>query len=219
MPRGIKRSIEGEEKSLQVKVKRKSLNEKSDGKNPVAIKPKLRNIDISPNQKASEIEKTHTASRAKRKINFGNQSDGNNNAQVVKPQNDYRRSNRVAKQKIIQDLSLSDDGKRSKSKPKSMDIDTNFDRVKPGKAKTKNHDGIQVTIKSDEEELDYEDVMDEDPGSMIADDEEKKDTLATDSDILLGALSATLNDEEMVMRNPHLEELFNKMLDEQIKRA
>ena len=44
-------------------------------------------------------------------------------------------------------------------------------------------------------------------------------TLSTDSAIILGATSNTLNDEELVMSNPHLKKLFNKMLDEHIKRA
>ena len=44
-------------------------------------------------------------------------------------------------------------------------------------------------------------------------------SVATDSDIILGASSSTLNDEDMIMQNPHLKKLFNKMLDDRIKKT
>ena len=50
-------------------------------------------------------------------------------------------------------------------------------------------------------------------------DEFGEDTLETDPQIMLGASSATLTDEEMVMSNPHLKKLFNKMLHDRIKQA
>ena len=106
---------------------------------------------------------------------------------------------------------------------------------------TKQNDGIQVTVNSDEEELDYDDILlpdgefDDEMGS-IADEAnfdnpsdvhvDQVDTengnlshLSTDVGIILGVTSSSMNDEELVMSNPHLKKLFNKMLDDRIKKA
>ena len=84
------------------------------------------------------------------------------------------------------------------------------------KLRIKLTDDIQVTVNSDEE-LDDEDDIDillGEEGSIDGDTEE-----LMDSAIILGATLDTLNDEELVMSNPHLKKLFNKMLDERIKKA
>ena len=49
--------------------------------------------------------------------------------------------------------------------------------------------------------------------------EEEGSQLSTDSAVILGATSSTLNNEGMVMSNPHLRKLFNKMLDERIRKS
>ena len=161
--------------------------------------------------------------------------DNNNNAQVheFKQSNaidrSIRCSSRTAKSKIIQDLPLSDDKKDNKKAR-----NTKLNKI---------DDGIKISVgadmSSDEEELDYEDdLMDEDEhGSIEAEDFRQNEdlevtdeveeptrrgnakSLVTDSEIMLGASSSTLNDEEMVMSNPHLKKLFNKMLDERIKQV
>ena len=139
-----------------------------------------------------------------------------NNKQIV-----CRHSGRMVKSKVILDLPLSDPTKSVTAKS------------------VKNFDGIQISVNSDEEEeeeLDYDDILDDDQGSVHdmeaveggtemnvdSGDEDKgllenNQFVATDSDILLGASSATITDEEMVMSNPHLCKLFNKMLDERIR--
>ena len=103
-------------------------------------------------------------------------------------------------------------------------------------------DGIQVSVNSDDEELDYEDdlldqgeedeidSMDED--SMVAQNQAaqarsgkqspaKGNNIVdhTENDMALGTSSASLTDEELVMNNPHLRKLLNKMLDERILEA
>ena len=105
-------------------------------------------------------------------------------------------------------------------------------------------DGIQVSINSDEEELDYFDDVpnneDDEGGSMDKDaqaDERVVEPRETDHDhsrkstekspapaaesveMVFGATSASLNEEELVMNNPHLRKLLNKMLDERIQDA
>ena len=90
-------------------------------------------------------------------------------------------------------------------------------------------DGIKVTVNSDEEDLDYKDnVVDpEETGSLYNDageevsSEKGEQTLVDDSvnnGLDLGASSASMN-EDMIMNNPHLKRLLNKMLDERIKDA
>ena len=41
----------------------------------------------------------------------------------------------------------------------------------------------------------------------------------TESEMALGATSSTFTDEQMIMNNPHLRKLFNRMLDERINDA
>ena len=87
-------------------------------------------------------------------------------------------------------------------------------------------DGIKVLVNSDEEEeLDYEhDLGDhDDAGSMgqdsdrevmNLDQENDSQTLhSTEAGLCLGASA----DEQMIMNNPHLKRLLNRMLDERIK--
>ena len=89
------------------------------------------------------------------------------------------------------------------------------------------YDGVQISVNSDEEQ-DYEDVVemgeDEDDGSIDLDVRNvlKATTLVqetTDSELQLGELSASLSDKQLIMNNPHLRKLFNKMLDERIHEA
>ena len=51
------------------------------------------------------------------------------------------------------------------------------------------------------------------------DNREHDSQITTDSALILGATSSSMNEEELVMSNPHLKKLFNKMLDERIKKA
>ena len=81
----------------------------------------------------------------------------------------------------------------------------------------------------DEEELDYEDVLipeDKEDASIggglgadDADDHLGGQESSVDSAILLGGTSEMLNDKEMVMSNPHLRKLLDRMLDECLKQV
>ena len=88
-------------------------------------------------------------------------------------------------------------------------------------------DGIQLSVNSDKE-LDYvDDLLGEEEGSIDQDDQDNDisqldvpgDSANTVSDFQLGATSASLNDEQVVMNNPHLCKLLNKMLDERMEEA
>ena len=115
-------------------------------------------------------------------------------------------------------------------------------------AKT-NHDGIQVSVNSDDEELDYiDDISDQDQDEVCSMDldghnglelppssgdgncgqkqagtvesqEEGAEVDGIDNTLELGATSSTLTDEQLIMNNPHLQRLLNKMLDERIEKA
>ena len=101
-------------------------------------------------------------------------------------------------------------------------------------------DGIKVSVNSDEEELDYEDnvFQDDDEGSIMEQQEndtmdrengpckkvfkemtEDVQTADANTDMVLGASSASMTEEDLVMNNPHLRKLLNRMLDERIQDA
>ena len=155
--------------------------------------------------------------RAKRKIDFksfaktGEKTLGvNNNAQKCDKSRTRARSKGKGQDKAVN----SKDAVEVRQKNK---LSESSDIVEPNnKKRIKLTDGIQVMVNSDEE-LDYKDDIDiplGDEGSIDGDTED-----LTDSAIILGATSDTLNDEELVMSNLHLKKLFNKMLDERIKKA
>ena len=225
MPRGTKRSHDGDPtptvgvKKLSSKVSRKSGEE-----NTVAAAAMFPGDKSSPGkQRASSC-----TIKAKRQIDFvydlndNRQKNvaihgANNNAQPLTKSKKKGQETTHVKKNMAAAKMQGDNGKRSKSI----------------KSKT-NHlfDGIQVSVGSDaDEELDYEDdvLNDEDEGcSMdedVQDDERvvesrnnssvTKETSPVNSTMVdLGATSASLTDEELVMNNPHLRKLLNKMLDE-----
>ena len=85
-------------------------------------------------------------------------------------------------------------------------------------------DGIKVSVNSDEEELDYEDDLPEDDSGSI--DQEIDKVVTADKQpaesLMLGATSSMMTDEQneqIIMNNPHLRKLLNKMLDERIADA
>ena len=112
-------------------------------------------------------------------------------------------------------------------------------------------DGIQVSVNSDEEELDYEDDIlenkvddemdtfqdeleierNEDERVVLAKQQVKDkqvdktrnseitDKASDGNEMVLGVSSASLTEEELMMNNPHLKKLLNRMLDERIKEA
>ena len=89
-----------------------------------------------------------------------------------------------------------------------------------------NFDGVQVTVNSDEEDeldLDYADDLncDDEEGSIMEEEEQNIDnnTESENNVLRLGATSANLSEEEMIMNNPHPKRLLNKMLDERIQNA
>ena len=88
------------------------------------------------------------------------------------------------------------------------------------------NDGIQVSVLSDKEDLDYVDNVtdvdqDDKNGSINQDQGSSDDTMDSqiEGGIGLGATSASLNDEEQILNNPYLKKLLEKMLDERIKNA
>ena len=162
------------------------------------------------------------STRAKRRIDFkvfdkegrkGLAMDDKNNAQIddnhhppsVKQRKKFDRSKNLTLSKAKQGKSL----KISKSNPSKVKVLLQ-----------------KEVMNSDEEELDYEDDIstqedgivdpDDDCGSM---DEEISPQISTDSAILLSASSSTLNDEDVVMSNPHLKRLFDRMLEDRMKKA
>ena len=84
-------------------------------------------------------------------------------------------------------------------------------------------DGIQVSVNSDEEEeeLDYEDDVGDDEADSMTQDQQDEQPIeeSLDNSLGLGVTSANISDEQLIMNNPHLKRLLNKMLDERIKNA
>ena len=91
-----------------------------------------------------------------------------------------------------------------------------------------------MSVNSDDEELDYEDdVAFEESGSIDQDQDsdgdhgnqaavklsQNKAASVNEGDIPLGASSASLTDEQMILNNPHLRKLLDRMLDECIQEA
>ena len=127
-----------------------------------------------------------------------------------------------------------------RKKVKSTNLDSKEAKGKAGLGKNNNgkfeskvnniiSDSIQVSVNSDEEELDYNDdlIQDEEEGSIDGSNLDSETKNEGDSDIVqedemdldLGATSSSLTDEQLVMNNPHLKKLFNRMLDERIQKA
>ena len=175
-----------------------------------------------------QIKKFVNKTWVKRKIDFKSFSEKgikaigqNNNAQVCRQSNQSNvkqgRSKSTAK---------------SNSLEQAKDETKNFKSVHQLTKMVDNqlNDGIQVTTDYDEEdddvELDYDDILmtgEEDEGSIDADIEQDRETQSVVNSngtvIGLGATSTTLNEEELVMSNPHLKKLLNKMLDERLKQV
>ena len=143
----------------------------------------------------------------------------NNNAQLDHVDDPSVKRTKLSKSKQV----------RSKKSPQVV----NKDRVSHN-----NFDGIQISVNSDEEELNYEDDvtlgnMDEDEvdsnsvhehvqDSHVDEGQRSQRSLqpeSVDNGLMLGATSTSITDEEMVMNNPHLKKLLNKMLDERIQAA
>ena len=81
-------------------------------------------------------------------------------------------------------------------------------------------DGIQISLNSDEEELDYDDIVSqEEEGSIDQLSENGEENNNAKNDTTLGTSSSNFADEQTIMNNPHLHKLLNKMLDERIKIA
>ena len=175
------------------------------------------------------------ASKAKQKIDFIYENDKesvNNNAQVTP-----NPKNKKAEFKLEKKTEKNLGNCKAKSKEECSG------------QKCINHifDGVQVTVNSDEEELDYEDdILDnnEDEMDYSEDKHDEHQTVVSPQDkctplhntshdkeigqrstenesvnMALGATSTTLMDEELVLNNPHLRKLLNKMLDKRIQDA
>ena len=72
-----------------------------------------------------------------------------------------------------------------------------------------NFDGVQVTVnsnKEDELDLDYVDDLNRDDkeGSIMEEEEQNVDHNTENNGLRLGATSANLSEEDMIMNNPHL---------------
>ena len=93
-------------------------------------------------------------------------------------------------------------------------------------------DGVQVSVNSDDEDLDSNDDVDMDNEHGSIDQEHGSDEAnlsnsrqmipsidTTDGSMAIGMMSASLTDKEMIMNNPHLKKLPNKILDERIQNA
>ena len=96
-------------------------------------------------------------------------------------------------------------------------------------------DGIKVAVNSDdEEELDYDDILEDEDSSMYQDQHDQQEgapvpdqqnenmdcgqnagVTSVNNSLDLGASA----DEQTIMNNPHLRKLLNKMLDERIQEA
>ena len=96
------------------------------------------------------------------------------------------------------------------------------DKIK-GKRKTNNlFHGIQVSVTSDEEEdMDYIDDIDKERSVGHTSDDNQNDiqmgNKSTENEMVLGASSSTLTNEQALLNNPHLKKLLDKLLDERIQ--
>ena len=96
------------------------------------------------------------------------------------------------------------------------DIDSFCGEVKPDDTRITNL-VIQTNKKQQEQPTRRE--LENSQNDTDGGDHEHDSQMMTDSALILGATSASMNEEEQVMSNPHLKKLFNKMLDERIKKA
>ena len=191
---------------------------------------------MKPNLQERRVSKRVT--KAKRKLDFVYDKDQSNKLPVVNElgQNNNaqieNRRNKISKLREREKGRSGFSGKGCK-KPAAKFVKSGTKSI---------FDGIQVSVNTDEEDLDYEDdILDqeeEDVGSMDEENVEcqgqsmdedsgrnqmKKCSRGIvseqDNEMDLGASSASLTDEELVMNNPHLRKLLNKMLDERILQA
>ena len=217
MPKGTKRNHNGDPAAPTVGGK---LIKKS---NKIVAKQKAVAMLASQDDKVAKIKATNLVEsnklerrvskrmiKAKRKIDFVYETESdtnngeNNNAQVYSQiQSKNEKSTRKSR---VNDSSKVEKLPNSKQNP------------------CNNFDGIQVSVISDEEELDYEDDIadqDDENGSINQETEvsspnqEGANSQDTDeNDIALGGTCNSLTEEQLIMNNPELNGLLNKMLDE-----
>ena len=225
MPRGIKRDFNGKiAPMVGGKINRQGNTKISEvDRGNVAMK--------QPKSKQSTVSRrtSQRVVKAKRKLDFvyqndkGNQQQAsiNNNAQIV-----AKRARLVNKSKKTEKgTRFTEKVKVPELKSKYLSNDKNFGIF----------DGVLVDVSADDEELDYEDDIadEEEAESMHQDHDQDGSPIVTDHNISrgyenknsqiedlvnngldLGAMSASIDDEQMIMNNPHLRKLLNRLLDE-----
>ena len=172
--------------------------------------------------------------KAKRKIDFV--YDGDLTEATIKPNNKHNCETK--NNNSVVDLSHTN-SKALNEKMKKVKVARKSPKTKGLLQKKCNQpifDDIQVTVNSDVEDLDYvNDVLDhddkDDRGSI--NEEPTVETVVSpirlgvnlkgdgliDVGLALGASSTSVTEEDMIMNNPHLRKLLNKMLDERINSA
>ena len=202
MPKEIKRKHEGDESSPTV-------GEKISKRNSAVVK--------DDNVAMRQYKRSTLKVKAKRQIDFVYENDHRSQNSRSKLVSDANNNAQINANKLLGP----DNSKRAKLKEKTNE------KTKPGKKQKSlnnkdklinqcNFDGIQVPVNSDEGELDYVDDVEQDDESCSIDHEDLAVTDKGEEVMELGATSSTLTEEQLIMNNPHLRKLLNKMLDERI---
>ena len=226
MPKGHKRKHDGSPMPTVGKINKEKKNQE------ILIPRSEVAMTVLKNKEDRNVRKSHRVVKAKRKIDFVYQDSNkmskvgqNNNAQVLNKSKERTNS------------------KLDRSRWQQISGRTNLPKEKVETSKLEawliNFDGIQVSVNSDKEDLDYvDDISDQDDknGNIIGDvsdevnspnvrDQETngnrmgRSEITVDTVMDLGATSNTLTDEQLIMSNLHLKRLLNKMLDERIQEA
>ena len=215
MPRGIKRAFKedvaptvGENFKVKKDLKIRSVET---GNNGDVIMP------VGKSKQTDSRRISQRVSKVKRKLDFVYEGDSdaivkggektdldkNNNAQLLKKGVVIQKGN-TKQRKVLKNSA----GRREKVKENKVSL----------------FDGIKVSVNSDKEELDYEDDLPEDDSGSIDQEIDKDVTVDKQpaESLMLGATSSMMTDEQneqIIMNNPHLRKLLNKMLDERIADA
>ena len=198
-----------------------AMTRSSGNQNKDVKKVQNENNSFKPTRKSIRTRKQIVFENGERKI----VTCKNNNAQLVSKQLDLGKGVNVQNHKARNDK-MRKDKLRCNTEHASCKRDT----IKSNAPNMPFFDGIQVSVSSDEEELDYEDFVDmgndDDDGSInqesgqpVNKPEQEVNRDSSGSDIQLGATSTSMTEEDMIMNNLHLKKLFNKMLDECIQNA
>ena len=169
---------------------------------------------VEPSQQLKLTDNSRTVKpKVVKRINF---TSKNNNATVGIVRKVKQLNESTGKSKIITPLctKLCDKSKTDKLRVTQLKRTLEDSEI----AELNKNDGIALSIgddlpEVDEDELDYEDDVD-DTVSIPAEDDD-----AGDSDMIIGVTGASMDEEQIMKQNPSLRRLFNHFLNKRIKQA